>query len=39
MIERNKDLEYTLVARESRPEDRERFALLEKVVAEKEYLC
>ena len=39
MIERIKDLEYKLVTRESRPEDRERIAQLEKEVAEKEYLC
>ena len=39
MIERIKDLEYKLVTRESRPEDRERVSQLEKEVAEKEYLC
>ena len=39
MIERIKDLEYKLVTRESRPEDRERIVQLEKEVAEKEYLC
>eukprot|EP00960_Hanusia_phi_P032364 749816-Hanusia_phi.AAC.4 len=39
MIERIKDLEYKLVTRESRPEDREKIVQLEKEVAEKEYLC
>jgi hypothetical protein len=36
---RAKDLEFRLAARESRPEDRERIAQLEREVAEKEYLC
>ena len=39
LVARIKDLEFRLVARESRPEDRERILALEKEVAEKEYLC
>jgi hypothetical protein len=39
MIQRIKELEFKLVTRESRAEDLERIAQLEKDVAEKEYLC